>query len=133
MTESKNRFQADTFLDNPVSLSMWQLLDRFPQLRIQLAHAMALSQPTKKVKKLAMPNLDGTATTVSKLWTLPAIKTIAHKDEEVICFYIDACDEDQKISKTFVDSDAVIELISQKIVQDHDFQVYHINKNRLYN
>ena len=44
------------------------------------------------------------------------IETVAHEDEEVICFYIDSWIEDQKISKTLVDSGAVIELISWKVV-----------------
>ena len=31
IAESKNRFQVDTFLDTPVTLSIWQLLDQSPQ------------------------------------------------------------------------------------------------------
>ena len=128
MAEGKSRFQVDTFLDTQVTLSIWQLLDRSPQLRVQLARAMASSRPTKRSKKSVVPNPVRTAAAVSKLWTPPAIETITHEDEEVICLYIDAWVGDQKISKTLVDSGAVVELISRKVVQDLDLQVYHMNE-----
>ncbi len=34
MAKGKNRFQIGAFLGTPVTLSMWQLLDRSPQLKI---------------------------------------------------------------------------------------------------
>ena len=50
MAESKDRFQVDAFLDTPITLPIWQLLDRSPQLRVQLARAMASSRPKKEKK-----------------------------------------------------------------------------------
>ena len=66
MAEDKNRFQVGAFLDTPVTLPMWQLLDRSPQLRVQLACAMASSCPTRRGKKSAGPNPVGNAEAASK-------------------------------------------------------------------
>lgn len=79
---------------------------------------MALSWPTKRRKKSAGLNLIGAAATVFKLWASTAIETIAHKDEEVICLYIDAWIEKHKLNKTLVDSSIIIKLISQRVVYD---------------
>ena len=73
---------------------------------------MTSSWPAKRGKKSAGPNLVGAAATASKLWALLAIETRAHNDEEVICLYIDTWIRKQKLSKTLVDSNAVVELIS---------------------
>ncbi len=89
MAEGKNRFQVGEFLDTPITLLMWQLLDRSPQLKVQLARAMASSCPTKRGKKSTGPNPVGTEEAVSKCWTPPLIETVAYEDEEVIYLYID--------------------------------------------
>lgn len=128
MAKGKDRFQVGGFLGTPVTLPMWQLLDRSPQLRVQLACAMASSGTTKRGKKSTGSNPVGAAATASKSWTPPVIKTTAHKDEEVICLYIDAWMRKQKVSKTLVDSVAVVELISWKVVHDLDFQVYRMDE-----
>lgn len=47
-----------------------------------------------------------------------AIKTIAHKDEEIICLCIDAWIGKHKLNKTLVDFGVVIKLISSKVVYD---------------
>lgn len=118
MAEGKDRFQVGAFLDTPVTLLMWQLLDWLPQLRIQLARDMALFRPTKRRKTSTGSNPVGAAATVSKSWTLPIIETIAHEDEKVICLYIDAWIGKQKVSKTLVDSGVMVELISRKVIHD---------------
>ena len=41
MAEGINRFQVGAFFDTPVTLPIWQLLVQSPQLRVQLARAMA--------------------------------------------------------------------------------------------
>ena len=69
MAEEKSRFQVGAFLDTAVTLLMWQLLDQSPQLRVQLARAMASSRPTRRGKKSAGPNPVGTAAAASKFWT----------------------------------------------------------------
>ena len=56
------------------------------------------------------------------------IEIVAHEDEEVICAYIDAWIEEHKISKTFVDSGVVVDLINRKVVQDLDLTVYDIDE-----
>ena len=56
------------------------------------------------------------------------IKIVAYKDEEVICLDIDAWIKEHKINKTLVDSDAIVELISRKVVQDLDLPVYQIDE-----
>lgn len=75
---------------------------------------MAFSQPTKKRKKSAGPNSFSAAAMASKFCAPLAIKTMANKDKEVICLYINAWIEKQKLKKTLVDFGAVIELISRK-------------------
>ena len=129
MAEGKSRFQVGAFLDTLVTLPMWQLLDHSPQLRLQLARAIASSWPTKRGKKSAGPNLFGTAAAASKFWTLLVIETVAHEDKEVICLYIDAWIEEHKISKTLVNSGAVVEVISRKVVQDLELTVYCMDEN----
>ena len=126
--EGKNRFQVVAFFDTPVTLPMWQLLDQSPQIKVQLARAMALSCPTRRGRKSAGPNLIETAAAALKFWTPPVIETVAHEDKGVICFYIDSCIEEQRKSKTLVDSSAVVELISRKVVQDLYLLVYHLDK-----
>lgn len=68
-----------------------------------------------------MLNSVNVAAMIFMSWTLPAIETMAHEDEEVICFYIDAWIRKQKLKKTLVDSGIVIVLISRKMVPDLDF------------
>ncbi len=107
---------------------MWQLLDWLPQLKVQLTCAMASSRSTRRGKKSAGRNPVGTAVAASKFWTPPVIETVAHEDEEVICFYIDSWIKEQKISKTLFDSGAMVELISQKVVQDLNLLVYRMDE-----
>lgn len=90
MAKGKNRFQVGTFLDIPITLPIWQIFDRSPQLKVQLARAMASSQTTKREKKSAEPNSISAAATAFKSLDAPTIETMAHKDEKVICLYIDA-------------------------------------------
>ena len=66
MAEEKSRFQVGAFLNTPVTLPIWQLLDRLPQLRVQLACAMASSWPTRRGKKSAGPDQVGTVAAASK-------------------------------------------------------------------
>ena len=53
---------------------------------------------------------------------------MAHEDEEVICLYIDAWIGKRKLSKTLVDSGAVVELISRKVVYDLDLPVQRMDE-----
>ena len=46
----------------------------------------------------------------------------------MICLYIDSWIEEQKISKTLVDSAEVVELISRKVVQDLNLLVYRMDE-----
>ncbi len=103
-------------------------MDRSPQLRVKLARAIAFSCPTRRGKKYAEPNPVGTAVASSKFLIPTVIETVAHEDEEVICLYIDSWIEDQKIRKTLVDSGAVVELISRKVIQDLNLQVYRMDE-----
>ncbi len=89
---------------------------------------MTSSCPTRRGKKSAKPNPVRIIAAASKFWTPPMIETVAHEDKEVICFYIDFWIEEQKISKTLVDSRAVVKLISRKVVQDLNLLVYRIDK-----
>lgn len=64
----------------------------------------------------------------SKSWTPSIIKTIAHEDKEIIYLYIDAWIGKQKVNKTLVNSDAVMELINWKVIHNLDSQVYRIDE-----
>ena len=66
MAKGKNRYQFGAFFDIPVTLPMWQLLDRLLQLKIQLACAMGFFRPTKREKKSARLNFVGAAVMASK-------------------------------------------------------------------
>lgn len=112
---------------------MWKLLDRSAHLRVQLAHAMASSRPIKRRQKSAALNPVGTAAAAFKVWIPPTIETIVHEDKKVICLYIDAWIGEEKINKTLVDSGAVLELISQKVMQDLDLPVNQMGENGPYN
>lgn len=47
MAKNKSRFQILQFLDAPVTMPIWQLLDHLPQVRAQLARAIASSKPSR--------------------------------------------------------------------------------------
>lgn len=118
MAEDDNRFQVVAFFDAPVNLPMRQLLDRSPQLRVQLIRVMASSWPTKREKNSVGPNPVRNAAAALKSWTSSVIKTVAHENKEVICLYIDARIEELKVKKALVGFGAMVELISRKVVQD---------------
>lgn len=56
------------------------------------------------------------------------MKTMMHKDEEVICLYIDTWIGKQKLRKTLVNSGTVVKLISQKMLYDLNLLVCRIDK-----
>lgn len=109
-------------------LSIWQLLDWSSYLKLQLAYGIACSQLFKSRKKFASPNFIGLMAIVFKLETPSAIKTIAHKDEEIIYLYIDAWRGKQKHKKIFVNSDAVVELFGQKMVYNLDILIHRMDE-----
>lgn len=89
---------------------------------------MASSQPTKKKKKSAGPNSIGEAAMASKSLDPPTIELLAHKDEKIICLYIHAWIGKHKLSKTLVNSGAVIKLTSRKVVHDLELPVYRMDE-----
>lgn len=91
---------------------------------------MAFFQSTKRRKKSARFNPVGIAAMAFKSWAPPAIGTMVHKDEEVICLYINAQIRKQKFKKTLVHFGAIIKLISQKMVYNLDFFVYQIDEKQ---
>lgn len=79
---------------------------------------MTSSWPTKRGKKSARPNLISAAATTFKSWAPPAIEIMVHKNEEIICLYIDAWIGKQKLNKTLVDFSIVVKLICRRMVDD---------------
>ena len=77
-----DRFQTEPFLENSVSLPIWQRLDQSPQSKVQLAQAIASSWLPKRKERPARPNPVGTAAVAAKFWTPPSIEPVAHKDKE---------------------------------------------------
>lgn len=75
-------------------------------------------QPTKRRKIFAGLNPVGTAAMASKFRLLPIIETITYKNEEVIFLYINARIGKHKLNKTLVDFGAIVELLSQNLLQD---------------
>lgn len=85
--ESKNRFQDGAFFNTPFTLFIGQLLDQLPQLKVQLAYAMASFWPTKKEKILTRPNFIGVATTASSFW-INLLKRLWHIKMKRLFIYI---------------------------------------------
>ena len=125
MAKGKDRFHIDQFLEFPVTMSLWQLLDRSPQVRAQLARAMASSRPSKRGKKAPITM----ASQISYVGaTAPAILTEAHDEEEVVCLYIDAWIKDHHVPRTLVDTGAVVELINPKLVEILNLEVHQMDE-----
>lgn len=126
MTKSKERFDVGSFLDVPVTMTIWQLLDRSPQIRAQLARAMASSKPSKRGRK--------TATAVSQLVLTvkqaSLIETMAYEEQiaEVVCLYIKMWVGDTLIPKTLVDFGSVVELINRRLITKLELSIYDMKK-----
>lgn len=122
MAKNKSRFQISQFLDSPVTMPIWQLLDRSPQIRAQLARAMASSKSTRRGKKMraAIALMAGKKALV--------VETEAHEEEEVVCLYICSWVGEVMIAKTLADTGAVIELINPKLVERLDLQIYEMDE-----
>ena len=119
MAKDKDRFSVDGFLDAQVTMPIWQLLDRSPQIRAQLARAMASSKPTKRGKRPAM-----IATSIQR--EPPLIATEAHEEEDVTCLYLEAWINDTKVNKTLADNGAVVELINPELVRQLGLEIYEM-------
>jgi hypothetical protein len=119
MARDKDRFSVEGFLDAQVTMPIWQLLDRSPQIRAQLARAMASSKPTKRGKRPAMiaAAIQGEP---------PQIATEAHEEEDVTCLYLEAWINDTKVKKTLADNGAVVELINPELVKQLGLEVYEM-------
>lgn len=90
---------------------------------------MVLFWPIKRGKKSVGHTPIDAATTTSKSLVSLAIETMVHKDEEVIYLYIDTwIHEKQQLSKTLINSGAMLEFISQNVVYDLNLQVCCINE-----
>lgn len=114
MAKGKDRLEVASFLDFPETMTIWQLLDRSPQIRAQLARAMASSNPTKRGTRPAMAaRLDAAAADGP-----PQVETHAkdHDENDIICLYITAWIGSKAITKTLIDSGSVVELINRKHV-----------------
>lgn len=124
VARDRSRFQIESFMDSPVTLSFWQLLDRSPQLRAQLARAMASSKPSRRGKRPVV------AVASKKEKGPPTVLTQAHEEgeEEVKCLYIEAWAGDYKIPKTLADNGAVVELINPALVEKLGLEVYSMEE-----
>ena len=122
MAKDRSRFQVSDFLDAPVTLPIWQLLDRSPQIRAQLARAMASSKPSRRGKKATVAVLS------MKGGRAPAEETEAHEEEEVVCLYILSWVKGHLVKKTLADTGAVVELINPKLVELLDLQIFEMDE-----
>ena len=122
MARDRNRFSVDSFLDVPVTMPIWQLLDRSPQVRAQLARAMASLKPTRRGRRQVTA-----AVPISKD-VPPQIDTEAHEEEDVVCLYIEAWIGSKRVGKTLADTGAVVELINPRLVESLRLQVYEMDE-----
>ena len=122
MAKDRNRFQITKFLDTPITLPIWQLLDRSPQIRAQLARAMASSKPSRRGKRTTVAVLS------IKGGKAPAEETEAHEEEEVVCLYILSWVKGHLVKKTLADTGAVVELINPKLVKLLDLQIFEMDE-----
>lgn len=127
MAKDKSRFTVDGFLDAEVTMPIWQLLDRSPQIRAQLARAMASSKPTKRGKRAAPTSA---AQTFAAQEGPPAVATEAHDEEdgEVKCLYLEVWVGNTKVAKTLVDNGAVVELINPALVKQLGLEVFEMEE-----
>lgn len=122
MAKDRNRFQVSQFLDAPVTMPLWQLLDRSPQVRAQLARAMASSKPSRRGRKTGVV----AAAMVGK--KAPIVVTEAHEDEDVMCLYIQSWVNDSRVGKTLADTGAVVELINPRLVDTLHLPVFEMDE-----
>lgn len=122
MAKDRSRFQVSEFLDAPVTLPIWQLLDRSPQIRAQLARAMASSKPSRRGKRATVAVLS------MKGGRAPTEETEAHEEEEVVCLYILSWVKGHLVKKTLADTGAVVELINPKLVELLDLQIFEMDE-----
>jgi hypothetical protein len=90
MAKGKERFQVNQFLNFSVTLLIWQLLDRSPQIRAQLARAMTSSKFSKRGKKSITSVSAGAiagkpAATIARA---SVVEIFAYDEEEMVCLYI---------------------------------------------
>ena len=121
MAKDRSRFEISQFLDSPVTMPIWQLLDRSPQIRAQLARAMASSKPTRRGRKV------GTVAAIAMGKKPPEVQTEAHAEEEVVCLYILSWVGNHPIKKTLADTGAVVELINPKLVDALNLQIFEMD------
>lgn len=122
MAKGKERFEVSKFLDFSVTLPIWQLLDRSPQIRAQLARAMASSKPSRRGRR----KVAAVSMMVSE-HKAPEVETEAHPDAEVVCLYVVAWVADTKIEKTLVDNGAVVELINPQLVETLKLEIFEMD------
>ena len=122
MAREKSRFEIAQFLESPVTMPLWQLLDRSPQIRAQLARAMASSKPTRRGKKVVA------IAALSARSAPPKIETEAHEEEEVACLYICSWVGNQLVVKTLADTGAVVELINPRLVKLLDLKIFEMDE-----
>ncbi|KAI9776436.1 MAG: hypothetical protein M1816_005318 [Peltula sp. TS41687] len=116
------RFDIKQFLkEATVTLPVYQLLDRSPQIRAQMARALQSSKPTRRGKKPAA------AINAAHLG-VPTITAEAFDEEEdTICLYIRAWVGNIPVDRTLVDTGAVVELVSPDLVNRlGNLQVYDV-------
>lgn len=108
------RFNIHDFLLNmPVTLPVYQLLDRSPQIRAQMAKQLQSSQLARRAKKTTVLTED---TVVQARSTVKIIDEGFDEDAKVTCLYIEAHVNGVKTTRALVDSGAVVELISPQLI-----------------
>jgi len=126
MAKGKERFQVNQFLNFSVTLPIWQLLDRSPQIRAQLVRAMTSSKSSKRGKKSITSVSAGAIAgkSAAAIARAPVVETSAYDEEEMVCLYIGSWINDTMVSKTLVDTGAVVELINPKLVAKLELEIH---------
>jgi len=111
----QKQYSLQDALDDVVpKISFPQLLDVSPRLRRELAELLRSSVPRTR-KKGKEKETQEQAVGMAK--QSPLIMTEAHGDDEVNCLYIDAYVGNRLIRDVLVDGGAMLDLISQGVVQ----------------
>lgn len=130
MAKDRSRFHVSSVLDTMVQLPLYQLLDRSPQIRTQLARAMASSKPAKRGGKKTVNEAHAAVVIPSETNPLfPAITTLAHDDNDVTCLYIEAWIGENLVGKTMLDTGAIIELASPDLVHKLGLETFKMTED----
>jgi hypothetical protein len=110
LASGRERFDIREFLYNThITMPIYQLLDRSPQIRAQMAKQLQSSRATRRGKQVRFT--PGTAHAAQL-----AIEDAEDEEGQATCLYVEATVDGIQVTRVLVDTGAVVELISPSLV-----------------